>query len=60
MKLVRKNLEKDQGGVLALIPEEEEDMWHVYNLISIGDSGTNVNKIFLDQTALSASIRSRR
>jgi len=38
MKLVRKNLEKDQGGVLALIPEEEEDMWHVYNLISIGDS----------------------
>lgn len=55
MKLVRKNLEKDQGGVLALIPEEEEDMWHVYNLISIGDSGTYyMNKIFLDQTALSA------
>ena len=51
MKLVRKNLEKDQGGVLALIPEEEEDMWHVYNLISIGDSGMNVNEIFLDQTA---------
>ena len=48
MKLVRKNLEKDQGGVLALIPEEEEDMWHVYNLISIGDSGTYyMNKIHI-------------
>lgn len=24
--------------MLALIPEDEDDMWHVYNLISIGDS----------------------
>lgn len=23
---------------IELIPEEKEDMWHVYNLISIGDS----------------------
>jgi len=38
MKLVRRNLERDQGGVLTLIPEDEEDMWHVYNLIAVGDS----------------------
>jgi len=38
MKLVRQNIERDQGGVLVLVPEDEEDMWHVYNLISVGDS----------------------
>ena len=42
MKLVRRNIERDQGGVLVLVPEDEEDMWHVYNLISVGDSGKKV------------------
>eukprot|EP00095_Tigriopus_kingsejongensis_P002917 snap_masked-scaffold336_size202805-processed-gene-1.26 protein:Tk02917 transcript:snap_masked-scaffold336_size202805-processed-gene-1.26-mRNA-1 annotation:"GG10049" len=37
MKLVHKSLEKDQSGTLTLIPEETEDMWHVYNLIAEGD-----------------------
>lgn len=23
---------------VVLIPEEPEDMWHVYNLVSVGDS----------------------
>ena len=38
MKLVQRSLEKDNGGFLTLIPEEEEDMWHIYNLIAKGDS----------------------
>lgn len=38
MKLVHKDLEKDQGGSLTLIPEETEDMWHIYNLILVGDT----------------------
>jgi protein pelota len=38
MKLVQRSLEKDNGGYLTLIPEEEEDMWHIYNLIAKGDS----------------------
>ena len=37
MKLVHRDLEKDSGGTLTLIPEEAEDMWHVFNLILIGD-----------------------
>ncbi len=37
MKLLGKELEKDQSGSLILIPEETEDMWHVYNLVSEGD-----------------------
>ncbi|KAJ2724998.1 Translation factor pelota [Coemansia sp. Benny D115] len=37
MKLVKKDIEKDQSGYVRLIPEEPEDMWHLYNLIQKGD-----------------------
>jgi eRF1 domain 1 len=33
MKLVRKFMEKDGSGSVTLRPEEDEDMWHAYNLI---------------------------
>ncbi|KAK8768020.1 hypothetical protein V5799_005196, partial [Amblyomma americanum] len=38
MKLVHKYIEKDGSGNVTLIPEEAEDMWHAYNLMSQGDS----------------------
>ncbi|KAL7421789.1 Translation factor pelota [Cryptotrichosporon argae] len=37
MKLLNKNIEKDGSGTVTLLPEDEEDMWHVYNLITAGD-----------------------
>ena len=37
MKLVKKFIEKDASGSITLIPEDAEDMWHAYNLISKGD-----------------------
>ncbi|XP_033230973.1 protein pelota [Belonocnema kinseyi] len=37
MKLVAKNVDKDGEGSVSLIPENTEDMWHTYNLISEGD-----------------------
>lgn len=37
MKLMNKNVDKDGGGSVTLMPEESEDMWHAYNLISEGD-----------------------
>lgn len=37
MKLVYKSVDKDGEGSVSLIPEEAEDMWHAYNLISEGD-----------------------
>ncbi|KAI7881220.1 protein pelota [Mucor mucedo] len=37
MKLISKFLEKDSSGSITLLPEELEDMWHVYNLISKDD-----------------------
>jgi stalled ribosome rescue protein Dom34 len=33
MKLVRKFVDKDGSGSVTLRPEEDEDMWHAYNLI---------------------------
>ncbi|NP_001088486.1 protein pelota homolog [Xenopus laevis] len=38
MKLIRKDIEKDNAGQVTLIPEEAEDMWHTYNLLHVGDS----------------------
>ncbi|XP_026828857.1 protein pelota isoform X3 [Ooceraea biroi] len=38
MKLVFKNVDRDGKGSVGLVPENTEDMWHAYNLISEGDS----------------------
>ncbi|XP_064461379.1 protein pelota-like [Ornithodoros turicata] len=38
MKLLHKFIDKDGSGDVTVIPEEPEDMWHAYNLVSEGDS----------------------
>ncbi|XP_044003835.1 protein pelota isoform X2 [Aphidius gifuensis] len=47
MKLIFKNIEKDYGGTVALVPENPEDMWHAYNLICECDrvSGSTIRKV---------------
>ena len=40
MKILKRSFEKDGGGTVSLLPDEDEDMWHVYNLVS-GDSGAS-------------------
>ncbi|CDZ96995.1 Meiotic cell division protein Pelota/DOM34 [Phaffia rhodozyma] len=37
MKLLKKQIEKDGSGYIRLQPEDDEDMWHIYNLVSVGD-----------------------
>ena len=37
MKVKQKSVEKDGGGTVTINPEEEEDMWHVFNLIAEND-----------------------
>ncbi|KZC13304.1 PREDICTED: protein pelota [Dufourea novaeangliae] len=37
MKLVSRIVDKDGEGSVSLVPENTEDMWHAYNLISEGD-----------------------
>ncbi|KIY49339.1 hypothetical protein FISHEDRAFT_40995 [Fistulina hepatica ATCC 64428] len=37
MKLVNKHVDKHGAGHVTLRPEDDEDMWHLYNLIQKGD-----------------------
>ncbi|KAG8966098.1 Translation factor pelota [Tulasnella sp. 419] len=37
MKRVGKHIDKDGAGYVTLRPEDDEDMWHLYNLIQEGD-----------------------
>ncbi|VDB85448.1 unnamed protein product [Peniophora sp. CBMAI 1063] len=37
MKLVGKHINKDHSGYVNVRPEDDEDMWHLYNLIQEGD-----------------------
>ncbi|XP_076045285.1 pelota mRNA surveillance and ribosome rescue factor [Oratosquilla oratoria] len=37
MKLSHRDIEKDGRGHMVLTPDEGEDMWHCYNLITEGD-----------------------
>jgi hypothetical protein len=37
MRLLHKDIDRDGVGTVTLLPEELEDMWHAYNLISVGD-----------------------
>ncbi|KAI0052991.1 pelota [Auriscalpium vulgare] len=38
MKLVGKHINKDHSGYVSIRPEDDEDMWHLYNLIQEGDN----------------------
>lgn len=61
MKLVSKDVvEKDGSGQVTMTPDEPEDMWHAYNLISAGDSlrSTTVRKV-TQESATGSSTSSR-
>lgn len=38
MKILKRRIDKAGNGLIVIIPEEEEDLWHIYNLIQRGDS----------------------
>jgi len=38
MKLIGKGIDKEGTGHVTLRPEDDEDMWHLYNLIQEGDN----------------------
>ncbi|KAG8832529.1 Translation factor pelota [Serendipita sp. 399] len=37
MRLIGKYIDKNKAGYVTLRPEDDEDMWHLYNLIQEGD-----------------------
>lgn len=57
MKLVNKYIEKDGAGRVGLIPENPEDMWHAYNLISHGDTvrASTIRKVQTESATGSSS-----
>ncbi|PAN40550.1 hypothetical protein PAHAL_7G324100 [Panicum hallii] len=38
MRLVHRDLVRNGPGSVKLVPEEEDDLWHAYNLIATGDN----------------------
>ncbi|CAG8666815.1 19844_t:CDS:10 [Dentiscutata erythropus] len=60
MKRVKKRIEKDRSGFVELYPEELEDMWHVYNLISVGDNlkATTIRRV--QNESSTGSVESQR
>ncbi|XP_055681138.1 protein pelota [Lutzomyia longipalpis] len=60
MKLVSRIVDKGGSGSIVLIPEDPEDMWHAYNLISEGDNVkcTTIRKV-QNETATGSSSSNR-
>ncbi|XP_055712976.1 protein pelota [Phlebotomus papatasi] len=60
MKLLSRNVDKGGSGAVVLMPEEPEDMWHAYNLISEGDNVkcTTIRKV-QNETATGSSSSNR-
>eukprot|EP00914_Ancora_sagittata_P006306 GHVO01012789.1.p1 GENE.GHVO01012789.1~~GHVO01012789.1.p1 ORF type:complete len:393 (+),score=96.27 GHVO01012789.1:28-1206(+) len=52
MRQIHRNIPRDRSGVVALVPEHSEDIWHVYNLIAVGDlvTATTVRKVQKEST----------
>lgn len=40
MKILKKILDKDRSGTLTIETQDDEDVWHVYNLLAKGDCVT--------------------
>eukprot|EP01097_Dermamoeba_algensis_P000773 TRINITY_DN1276_c0_g1_i1.p1 TRINITY_DN1276_c0_g1~~TRINITY_DN1276_c0_g1_i1.p1 ORF type:complete len:311 (+),score=60.35 TRINITY_DN1276_c0_g1_i1:83-1015(+) len=61
MKLIKKYIEKDGTGDVTLCPEDSEDLWHAYNLISEGDliRATSIRKVQRESTTSTESERVR-
>ncbi|XP_066997725.1 protein pelota [Anabrus simplex] len=60
MKLINKTVDKDLSGSVTLVPEESEDMWHAYNLITVGDvvRASTIRKV-QNESATGSSTSSR-
>ncbi|KAF4653111.1 Autophagy- protein 9A, partial [Perkinsus olseni] len=61
MKLELKQIEKDGSGRVVVIPEESEDIWHLYNLVQRGDriTANTVRKVSKETSSGSVSSEKR-
>lgn len=62
MKLLGKNFSKHGEGDITLVPENEEDIWMVYNLLQVGDSirASTVRKVHNESMTGSVAVKQVR
>jgi protein pelota len=62
MKLIKKSLEKDGFGTLTMVPEEAEDLWHVYNLLQTPDllKATTIRRVVTESNTGSTAKTSHK
>ncbi|CAH7667881.1 eRF1 domain 1-domain-containing protein [Phakopsora pachyrhizi] len=62
MKHIRRHIEKNKSGSVTLLLEHDEDLWHAYNLISVGDEirAPAVRKIISETNSGTGSKESHR
>ena len=63
MKLLKKQIsQKDGGGMIFLMPEIAEDLWHAYNLVQEGDEVrcTTVRKVVKESSTGSTTSQKKR
>ncbi|POW12898.1 hypothetical protein PSTT_04170 [Puccinia striiformis] len=57
MKQIRSQIEKNRSGFVTLKAENDEDMWHAYNLVTVGDEVRSiaVRKIIVETNSATGS-----
>jgi len=62
MKQIRSQIEKNRSGFVTLKAENDEDMWHAYNLVAVGDEvrSVAVRKIVVETNSATGSKDSHR
>ncbi|KZW04072.1 pelota [Exidia glandulosa HHB12029] len=60
MKLVSKQIKRDRTGYVTLQPEDDEDIWHLYNIIQEGDTvrATTIRRV--QNESATGSVTSQR
>lgn len=58
MKLLSRDIDKYNAGGVTLMPEEAEDMWHTFNLVTVGDTlrSTTIRKVQTESATGSVSV----
>lgn len=62
MRLIKRNIDRGSSGEMKLMPEEQEDMWHAYNLVAAGDGlrASTVRKVVQTSDTGSSSTTRKR
>ncbi|RPB22887.1 hypothetical protein L211DRAFT_309217 [Terfezia boudieri ATCC MYA-4762] len=57
MKVIKNLVDRDGNGSITLFPEEPEDMWHTYNLLTLGDhlTASAIRKVSTESSTGSTS-----